>query len=173
MGLPAVLCGSPSSLQPIFAVSPGGPAAKAQQLWVASGNSDLRSSMNTLAFPWEGAWPTVVMKRLLVMVSVIRCFCIPGIGYRVWDIFQHVFHEALCASQRYTSEAAVMQHTSLCFASQACIHCPRTFLCRGPSNSVKKTPCQVPRAGRPEWMISWRLQPSSEDLMWASLLPSR
>jgi hypothetical protein len=43
---------------------------------------------------------------------------------------------------------------------------------RGPSNSQKKTPCQVPRQG---WEFSTgmsRLGPNAEDLMCASLLPS-
>jgi hypothetical protein len=52
-----------------------------------------------------------------------------------------------------------------------------TFTCtrrwRGPSNSQKKMPCQVPRTRRP-WLtktVSWG--PIREALMWAGELPSR
>lgn len=53
------------------------------------------------------------------------------------------------------------------------VHLARTFRDLGPSNSAKKIPCQVPSRGRPEWTMTCSLQPTREDLMWASLLPSR
>ena len=81
MGLPAVPWGSPSSLIPMEAVLPGGPATKAQQLWVASGNSSRIRATNAWAASEVGACPPVVMKRLLWITSSTRCNR-DGIGYR-------------------------------------------------------------------------------------------
>lgn len=50
--------------------------------------------------------------------------------------------------------------------------CTSTRRFRGPSNSQKKIPCQVPSAGRPPTMGTVTECPTSEALMWAAAFPS-
>src|SRR5688500_4220323 len=73
IGRPAAPGGSPASLLPIDAVSAGGPGTKAQQLWVASGNSARIASMNARAAAALGAWPRLAIKRLRSMDVSVRC----------------------------------------------------------------------------------------------------
>jgi len=72
MGLPAVPWGSPSSLMPMCVVLPGGPATKAQQWWVASGNSSRMVWTKAWAASASGALAAVVMKRLRCTTSSTR-----------------------------------------------------------------------------------------------------
>ncbi len=72
MGRPPVPCGSPSSLMATWAVLPGGPATKAQQLWVASGKSSRTRWMKACAASASGACAPDVMKRLLWIVCSTR-----------------------------------------------------------------------------------------------------
>ena len=73
MGLPPVPLGSPASLRPTCVVLPGNPATKAQQWWVAPGNSSRICSTKACAAFGVGARASEVMKRLRETTCSARC----------------------------------------------------------------------------------------------------
>ena len=72
IGRPAVPLGSPSSLAPTWAVDPGSPATKAQQLCVACACSARMRSRKAFASSVEETRAKVAMKRERRMTSSTR-----------------------------------------------------------------------------------------------------